>query len=427
MDNLFENKFIQKLQLFGQKLAANPFMSALTASMMSTMGPIMVGAVFTIICAVCSDVFHLFAHEDTIYQILYMPYNFTNLLGLWVTTIFGFNYAKNSGLKSPLLTAINVTIVFMLTASTYDSASNIAAGNFGAAGLFVGFIVVFITVRIEKWVTDKNIRIPMPEVVPPSLTNALNSIIPLGLAVLVCYGANVIVNLVSGGALGVASLINQIFMIPVKYLLSVPGMVVIAILAGLMWAFGIHGTLIVYSVMMAPMYMKTFENIALYQAGVPLTFENAFDPTFLFGFVAICGGTGNTLPLCIMGLRSKSEQIKAVSKLGLVPGWFGINEPVTFGMPIMYNPILVIPYILTMVVNVILGYIGYRIGLIKFGFIMISALLPMGLARFLTTLDFKQFFIDYLFLIPDYLIWYPFFKVYEKQLVEEEQAMAAQG
>ena len=424
MDNLFENKYILALQNFGQKLAANPFVSALTASMMSTMAPIMVGAVFTIICAVCSDLLNLFPHDAQIYQILYMPYNFTNLLGLWTTIIFGYNYAKNCKLTNPLLTAINVTIVFMLTVSTYDAAGNIAGGNFGAAGLFVGFIVVFVTVQIEAWIKKNNIRIPMPDVVPPSLTNALNSIIPLGCAVIVCYGANVAVSLISGGTQTLPSLINTIFMIPINYLLSVPGMVVIAILAGLMWAFGIHGTLIVYSVMMAPMYMKMAENIAMYQAGTPLTYENAFHATFLFGFVAVAGGTGNTLPLCIMGLRSKSEQIKAVSKLGIVPGWFGINEPVTFGMPIMYNPILVIPYILTMVVNVLLGWVGYRIGLIKFGFVMISALMPMGIARWLSCLDFKQFFIDYLFLIPDYLIWYPFFKAYEKQLVAEEQAAA---
>lgn len=344
-----------------------------------------------------------------------------NLISIWIVALLGNNYAKNLKLKTPLMTAINCIVVFLLCVSSYGE-TGLDSSNLGATGMFVGFIVCFATCRIEKLCIDKDIRIKMPEVCPPSLTASFNAILPLLFAIICCYGVNVIIMQVSGGALNMATAVMAILAAPLKTLISVPGMLILGILAGLMWSFGIHGTMVLISFMMAPMIMAATNRANLHAQGVALTFENAFDASMLFGAMACCGGTGNTLPLCIMGLRSKSETIKAVSKLGLVPGWFGINEPVTFGMPIMYNPILCIPYILTIPVNMILMYLAYRVGFLKFGYIMIMSLLPMGFGGFLSTFSWTNFIWDYLLLIPDGLIWYPFFKIYEKQLVAEEQA-----
>ena len=141
--------------------------------------------------------------------------------------------------------------------------------------------------------------------------------------------------------------------------------------------------------------------------------------------MAYCGGSGNTLPLVLFGLRAKSEQIKAVSKIALVPGWFGINEPVTFGMPIMYNPILCIPYILNVLLVMVCSLIGYKTGFLIPGFIPIMTLLPMGFGSFLTTLNWRNAIWDYLMMIPAGIVWYPFFKAYDNQLYKQEQAAAA--
>ncbi len=101
-----------------------------------------------------------------------------------------------------------------------------------------------------------------------------------------------------------------------------------------------------------------------------------------------------------MGLKSKSKQISAISKIAAVPGWFNINEPLTFGMPIMYNPIICIPYVLNIPVVMLLTLIGYRIGFLTPGWISISALLPMGMASYLSTLKWQNAIWDYLMLIP---------------------------
>ncbi|MEE1334724.1 MAG: PTS transporter subunit EIIC, partial [Erysipelotrichaceae bacterium] len=159
-----------------------------------------------------------------------------------------------------------------------------------------------------------------------------------------------------------------------------------------------------------------------------LTFANGFNASFLFGCMAVCGGTGNTWPAVIWGTRrAKSKQIQAVSKIALVPGWFGINEPVTFGFPVMYNPVLGIPYVLTIPVNMLITYfLGWRTGFLVPGHIAIMSLLPMGFGGFLSSLSWRNFIWDYIMLIPDALIWIPFMKVYDKQLYEQEQKAAAE-
>lgn len=120
-------------------------------------------------------------------------------------------------------------------------------------------------------------------------------------------------------------------------------------------------------------------------------------------------------------LFGKSEQSKAVAKAGLVPGWFGINEPVTFGFPIMYNPILGIPYVLVPIVVFLLNVFLTKIGFLKISYIMSMSLLPMGVCEFIGTLSWTNALFPYLMIPVSMLIYLPFFKVYDNQKLKEEQ------
>ncbi len=430
MDNIMNNPILVKLQEFGQKLGSNKFLSALQAGMMGSMAVIMVGAIATIICVV-GPMLGLFENGSEIYKILYLPYTYTmDCITLWIVVGIGYNYAKQLKMKSPLLVAIDCLVVFMLVAGgqlVTTEAGGTAMSNsfFGATGMFASFIIVFVVVQIEHFCAVKNIRIKMPDVCPPSLQNSFNAILPLFFSVVIVYGANLAILLPTNGQLNLCSAIMAVLAAPLSALTSVPGMFVIGFFALLMWVFGIHGTMIVYSVLMASMMEATAYNVAAYQAGGIEALK--FFPVALFGQLAIAGGTGNTLSLCLLGLRSKSEQIKAVSRIGLVPGWFGINEPVTFGMPIMYNPILAIPYILNPLLVMLLAYFAYQVGWLIPAFVPIYSLMPMGFASFLGTFRWQQAIWDYLMIIPSGLVWYPFLKVYEKQLVAQEAAAAAEA
>jgi cellobiose PTS system EIIC component len=428
MEKFFQSKFMIKLQDFGQKIGSNKFLSALQAAMMSLMGIIMVGAISQIICAVGSEnLLNLFSSQSNIYSILYLPYQFTmNTLSLWVVAIFAFQYAKNLKMKSPIMNSVDALVCFLLVAgalfTTKEGITGINMNYLGAQGMFIGFVVVFISVHIEKFCADKNIRIKMPDVVPPFLQDGFASILPLLFSVIILLGISSIVSVATGGAYTVCSGFMMLLGIPLGALTSVAGVFVLGIFAALLWCFGIHGTMIIVPIIMPLMIQAAVANGAAHAAGQPLVFF----PIALMAGLGICGGTGNTLPLALFGLRSKSKQINAVAKISAVPGWFGINEPMTFGMPIMYNPILCIPYVLSIPVLMFCTYIGYKVGFLQPAWITIVSLLPMGFAGYFSTLRWQNAIWDYLMIIPAGIVWYPFFKIYEKQLIAKEAAALAE-
>ena len=439
MENLFNSPMMAKLQDFGQKLGSNKFLAALQSAMMGVMAAIMVGAISQIVCSVGSEqMLGLFKTGDTIYNLIYLPYQYTmNLLSLWVVALFAYNYAKNLKMKSPIMNAVDALICFLIVAGGLTVVENPAAlggmstaimmDYLGATGMFVGFIVVFFSVRLEKFCVDHNIRIKMPDVVPQFLQDSFSAILPLFISLVIILGVSVAVSTTTGGQYTIPSGFMALLSAPLSALTSVPGMFLIGIFATLLWCFGIHGTMIVVPIIMPLSIQAAVANATAYAAGGIDALQ--FYPVALFSALAMVGGTGNTLPLAIFGLRSKSKQISAVAKISLIPGWFGINEPLTFGMPIMYNPILCIPYVLNVPVIMILTWMGYKFGLLIPAFIPISALLPMGFGRYLGSLSWVNFIWDYIMIIPAALIYLPFFKVYEKQLIKQEaeaEALEAQ-
>lgn len=432
MEGLMNSKIMIGLQNFGQKLGANKFVGALQGSMMGSMSLIMTGSVFQIICALLS-MFGL-STDSTVYAVLYMPYNFTmGLIALWITGMIGFNYAKAKGCKSPLATAIETMAAFTLVAcwdiSGGSTLASLDATYLGSQGLFMGFVVAFVVVEVDYFCQKNHVEIKMPDVCPPSLVNAMAAIIPCFFNMSIWLIITLIVTTATGGAYSVCSGFMALLSAPLGALTSVPGMFVLCAFATLMWFFGIHGTMLLVTVLMAPMIMAAAENAAIWEEcqAAGMSFRESqlaltFYPVALFGAMACAGGTGNTLSLCIMGLRAKSEQIRAVAKVGLVPGWFGINEPVTFGMPVMYNPVLGIPYILNCLLCTLVWYIAFRLHIIFPAHVYIGALMPMGFAQFLATFNWANALMDYVCILVSGLVYYPFFKIYDKQLVEQEAA-----
>ncbi len=422
MEKIFEMPFMIKLQEFGQNLGNNKFLGALQAAMMSLMGVIMIGAISQVICAVGSSLLNLFPAGGSVYNLVYLPYQYTmNLLSVWVVATLAFHYAKNLEMKSPIMNALNALICFFLVAGTLTAtetgAVTISMTYLGAQGMFTGFLVVFITVRIDKFCTDKNVRIKMPSAVPQFLQDGFASIIPLLFSIVLFIVISTVISISTNGAYTVCSGFMALLSAPLGTLTSVPGIIILATFAVLLWCFGIHGSMVLMPVIIPLLLTASTTNAQLHEAGQPLQFF----PILLYGTMSSVGGTGNTLPLALFGLRSKSKQISAVAKVSLVPSWFGINEPMTFGFPIMYNPILCIPYVLNVPILMILSYIAYQVGFLQPAWISVTALLPMGFAGYLGTLRWQNAIWSYILLIPACIIYYPFFKVYEKQLIAKEK------
>ncbi len=426
LEQFANSGFMKKIQAFSVKLSQSPTFGTISQGMGGTMGLIMIGAVVQIICAIGGMAFG-WKSGDALYNMLYMPYELTmGLLGLFMSFTLAYTYAKRLGLKMLIQSGFTSMVCFILVCSpivsaTTETGQTIRALNIsslGANGIFVAILIGLISVRITKFAIEHNWEIRMPDVVPEGILNSFNSIIPSGINILVWYGLAQVISQLTGGALTLGTLITKAISIPLSYLVSPLGMVVIVIVFCLSWFFGIHGGSVVFTAIM-PLYMAAYAtNAELVAAGQPLP----FNPIFLYGCVSVIGGAGNTLPLCVMGLRSKSKQISAVAKASFIPGLFNINEPAIFGFPIMYNPILLIPFILNSLVVMVILYFAYSFNLMMQPHILIMTTLPIGIQQFMATLDWRNFVFVFLMSPIIYLVYYPFFKIYEKQCLEKEKA-----
>lgn len=405
IERFAESKFMRKLQEGSQKLASNEIFSTISGGMGATMGLIMVGAVIQIVCAVGA----MFGWDTSSasYQAFYMPYKLTmGLMGFFMCFSMAYNYAKRKKMNQ-MQSVVTALVCYILVVSPPVSASVVAAdgtigsafdalnlSSLGTGGMFVAIIVGLCSVAISKFVIDHNWTIKLPDVVPEGIAHSFNAIIPMGVNIIIWYGISLIISAVSGGALTLSSLITLILSVPVNFLTSTPGMFVVIALAQLCWFFGIHGT-------------------------------GVFFPVFLMSGNGIMGGAGNTMPFSLMGLKSKSKRIQAVSKASFVPGLFGINEPAIFGYPIMYNAILLIPFMLCPMVCSALLLVAWNLHWIAYPQVLIMTTLPVVFQTFLTTLDWRNVIFAILMFPVCWLIWRPFYKIYEKQCIEEEAAAEA--
>ncbi len=419
MSNIFESKFFKKLEKAGEKIGSNLAVNAIQGALMGSMGIIMVGAFFQLLVVIPSN-FGWLSQESNIYVSLYGVYNLTmNLLSVWFVFQLGYNYARSLKLK-PMTGALISTLNFLIVTTTgYRTLAmeSLTTGFLGGTGLFIAILVGLSTVGIYNFTVKKNVIIKMPDVVPPFLSESFSSIIPLVLSVSLWLGISV----------GVQSMTNVTFpelfigliSMPLSYLTGFGGMLVLGILGGLLWGFGIHGTMMIYVAIMPVMLEAVASNAAAYQAGGVDAL--VYYPVLLFTYVQVAGGTGNTIGAAIWGLKAKSEQINAVAKAGIIPGIFNINEPITFGYPVMYNPIMVIPYILNIVVAMVIGHLAYISGWNIPGYINVGSVMPIGLGEFLGTLSYRNTVTTLVIVVVTTLIWYPFMKLYDKQLYEKEQ------
>jgi len=422
MNKIYESKLMKGLQRFGEKFATNKAFSAISKSMMGLIGIILVGALFQIVATI-PTLFGWLTTESTFYKFCMAPYNATfGIISVYVVFLIAYNYSKSLKMK-PIQDGVTALALFLLVAAPVQNAllsdgvtsiNYLDTSSLGGVGLFVAILIGLLSVKITNLCHKLNIVVKMPDAVPQFLQDSFSAMIPLAINLLIWHGLNTVIS----GALSVTlpMAINAVLSFPLMALNSVPGMIVIILFACLLWTFGIHGTMVAFIALMPVLMQDISANAAAVAAGQ----DPQFYASFLLFTIACAGGTGNSLGLVLMGLKSKSEQIKSVSKVALVPAFFNINEPATFGYPIMYNPILAIPFILTPVITCLLVWLGYAIGFFKPAYIMMMSLMPLGVVEFLSTMAWQNLLIPVVGFVVGLIIYFPFFKAYEKQLIAKE-------
>ncbi|WP_210617532.1 PTS cellobiose transporter subunit IIC [Mammaliicoccus lentus] len=281
----------------------------------------------------------------------------------------------------------------------------------GTTGIFTAIIMSIIAVQLYRLCVKRKWIIKMPEAVPEGVSRSFTALIP---AFLVAFVILAFTGILVAFNTDIFKIIAVPFGFVVNLTSSWAGILVIYFLIHALWIVGIHGANII-GAFITPIVLS---NMQLNIDGANIPFAGEFQNTFV-----IIGGSGATLGLCLfIALLAKSEQLKVLGKASLVPGIFNINEPLVFGLPIVYNPFLAIPFFLAPMVSASIGYWTIKLELVKPIIAQVPWPSPIGFGAFIGTAgSLMAVFVSIICAIVAFLIWLPFIKIYDSKLVEQEK------
>ncbi len=340
-----------------------------------------------------------------------------SVMSLYVAIGLGYNLAKHYKLKSIL--PIFITTASFFIAATMSSDASISFTYFDASGLFTAILISIGSFELYRILAEKKVGYINLEGggVPPALTDSIGNLVPsvivLGAVSVVSY---IVLSLTGSG---IPALMAVIMTPIVKSVDSIWGVVILALVVMIFWWFGIHDTVITGP--LSPFLVNNYTaNMTAFAAGTAATaLPYIVTEPFWWTFMAI-GGSGATFGLAILALTSKSKQIKTIGKITMIPAFFNINEPLIFGLPIMYNPTLMIPFTLVMPLNAVVTYLAMNSGLVARTFADASWNMFSPIGALINTMDVKALILVLFMIVIDTIIYLPFFKTYEKQKLKEE-------
>lgn len=435
------NSFLEeKVMPVAAKIGGQRHLLALRDGLIATMPFIVIGSIFLIIAN-----FPIPGYADWMTSIfgpswaakLSYPVDATfNIMSIIAAFAVAYRLAESYKLDAMSAGTISIaafllTTPFSFTFTPADAEGVLVTGAISKAflsskGLFVALLFAILSTEIYRWVVKKDIVIKMPAGVPPSVGKSFASLIP-GLFVLVTvWVIRLLVELTPYESIN--DLVTIVLGDPLKMVgLTLGGTIVAELFVTVLWSTGLHGTNIVKSVMEPIWFGAMGDNMTAYQAGEPL--PHIVTQQFWDNFIHI-GGTGVTFGLVLsMVLFAKSKQMKNLGRLALGPGIFNINEPLIFGMPIVLNPIMILPFVLTSIVTVIVTFIGMDMGLVaKPVGIAVPWTMPPIISGYLASGGhISGAVMNVVNILISFLIYTPFFKIYDRAKKREEDAMNTGG
>lgn len=415
------------------KLANQPYIKAIRDGMVSTIPLTIVGSLFLIIAF--PPVPQAWKESMAIFQWItknigniLLPFRLSmGLIGIFAVYNTAYSLAKQyklDGVSGGTLALIGYFLT--LTPKVAVTAGEVAdplgwvlpMQYLGAQGLFGGMIIALFAVEILKLFIKHNLIIKMPEGVPESVSKSFASLFPT-LAIVTIIS---VITIFLG--FDIHALVGVVFQPLGKFLNGPFGAVLIVFLITLLWAAGLHGVSVIGS-LARPIWLDLLDQNAKAMSEGAAILPNIAPEPFFQWFVWI-GGSGCTIALLLLMVRSKSAHLRSLGRAAFLPGIFNINEPVIFGAPIMLNPYLVIPFILGPVVITIISYAAMAMNLVGRPAILAPWTFPAPIGAFLSTNgSVGAIVLVFVNIAVATVIYFPFFKAYEKKLLEEENASAA--
>ena len=416
--------FIEKGKPFFEKLSRNIYLRAIRDGFIAGMPVILFSSIFILIAFVPNS--WGFKWSDEVVAFLMKPYSYSmGILALLVagTTAKSLTDSVNRSMEKTnqinYMSTLLAAIVGLLMLAADPIENGLATGFLGTKGLLSAFLAAFVTVAIYKVCVKNNVTIRMPDEVPPNISQVFKDVIPFTLSVVSLYALDLLARHFVGAS--VAESIGKFF---APLFSAADGYLGITIIFGafaFFWFVGIHGPSIVEPAIAAITYANAEVNLNLLQQGMHA------DKILTSGtqmFIVTMGGTGATLvvPFMFMWL-TKSKRNRAIGRTSVVPTFFGVNEPILFGAPLVLNPIFFIPFIFAPIANVwIFKFFIETLGMNSFtANLPWTTPAPLGLVLG-TNFQVLSFILAALLIVVDVVIYYPFLKVYDEQILEEERS-----
>jgi cellobiose PTS system EIIC component len=384
-------------------LSDHTYMSAIRAGMVSVVPLTIIGGLFMVI-----SYLPLPGWEERIapwLPLLQIPVTATfGVLGLVVCLAIAYDLGSRLGQDALVSATMAATIFLLIQIEPADL--TFKTPGLGSQGLFTAIIVALVVVRTQKLFTDRGIVITMPDTVPSVVYQSFLSLVPLLFLVVAFW----LVRFVAG--VDINQVVQAAFSPLVFALNTLPGILVYAFLVSLLWSVGIHGDNALDAIV-APIFLQYLaENVAATTAGQPLPYVTANG--FFTTFVNV-GGTGATLALALILAWSRDAGFRKVGRLSLPTQVFQINEPIFFGLPIVLNPVFMVPYVINALVLTTGSFLLMSWGVIHKPFINVPWTTPPIVGHYLVTGgDWRAAVWGAASLVIAMGIYYPFAKAAER-------------
>ncbi|RGB57796.1 PTS sugar transporter subunit IIC [Lactococcus petauri] len=365
---------------------------------------------------------------------LTIPFRITmGLMAIYASFAMGDSLAKSydlDGVTGGVLSlAAFLTLTIPLNVDTVLTEAGEAAIGWvlpmqylGGAGMFSAILTMIFAVEIYRFFIKRDITIKMPDGVPPAVGRSFGALLPGGFIIIFLWIVRVMLNF------DINAFIMSIFN-PIADLMgnNMFGALLPMIFIHLLWAAGVHGMNIIGSIVRPMWLMMLDANMAAMADGTPLTQLPYVAPEQFYQWFVTMGGAGVTLVLVFLLFTCRAKYLRDMAKLTFVPGLFNINEPLIFGMPLMMNPVFTIPFVLNPIILTIVSYSAVRLGLVN-GFVAnVPWTLPVPIGAYMATgNDWRAIILVLVNLFIAGLIYYPFVKMYDKQMLEEEKKAATE-
>lgn len=413
----------QKMLPIAGKLSSNKFLVAIRDGITLTMPLTIIGSLFMVIASFPVPGWETWLGDVGVSGYLWKGVDSSfGLIGLVASFGIAHSLTKQYGVDGVSSGIISLSTFITVTPFlSSDAGAGMPTGYMAAKGLFVAIILGLINGYVYQWFINKNIQIKLPDTVPSAVAKSFSAIIPG--AVLITFWLIIFGLLDTFSLPNIHDIAQVVLGKPLGLLGSnIFGTIIVVALNSLFWFIGIHGGNVINSVMQ-PIWIANLDaNREAYQAGQSL--PHIFTVAFMDNFVYIGGGGATIGLVLVMGYLARkkktSKQTKVLAPITVVPGLFNINEPTMFGLPVVLNVMLLVPFILAPIVNVVVAYSAMITGLVPSTRTVATWTMPPIISGFLTTGSLMGSVLQIVLIVLDILLYLPFFLAIEKQFKQEE-------